>query len=35
MHTRVFDEGKLVWTERGELEGGARELRLARRTGRA
>lgn len=27
MHTQVFDEGKLVWTERGELEGGAGELR--------
>src|SRR5688500_8554344 len=27
MHTRVFDEGKPVWTERGELERGAGELR--------
>ena len=35
MHTRVFDEGKLVWTERGELEGGATRAGLARRTGRA
>jgi urease accessory protein len=26
MHTRVFDKGRLVWTERGELEGGARVL---------